>query len=298
MHARAPIIPFLAACMGVALFSAMDAVMKGLSIAIGAYNALFWRCVAGSAIGALAMLAARRPMPEWRALRIHIWRGIVVAFMALAFFWAIARLPLAEAIALSFIAPLIALYLAALLLGEHIGRAAIIAALLGLAGVGVILSGKLGGRHDPEALKGAAAVLCSAVLFAYNLILQRRQAQIAAPVEIAFFQNLVIALVLGCAAPLLAVAPGTAHLLPIAGAALLAFASLLFLSWAYARAEAQILIPVEYTAFIWASIMGWLVFGERLTLTTLAGAGLIVTGCVIAARRKGGHVPPMETAAL
>ena len=45
-------------------------------------------------------------------------------------------------------------------------------------------------------------------------------------------------------------------------AALLAFVSLILLSWAYARAEAQYLAPVEYTGFIWAAVFGFLVFGE------------------------------------
>jgi drug/metabolite transporter (DMT)-like permease len=62
--------------------------------------------------------------------------------------------------------------------------------------------------------------------------------------------------------------------------------SLLLLSWAYARAQAQVLVTVEYTAFIWASIFGWLFFREAVTLTTIIGTALIVTGCIIAARHK------------
>lgn len=288
-------IAFAAACAGVALFSMMDAVMKGLSLAIGAYNALLWRSVAGSLVGLAAMLALRLPWPGGAILRLHLLRGVVVAFMALAFFWGIARLPLAEAIALTFIAPLIALYLAALLLKEQVGRGAVIASLLGLAGVVVILSGRLGGGHGPQSLHGVAAIFVSATLFAYNLVLQRQQAQLASPVEIAFFQNLVILGVMGLGAPVLGAMPSPAHIPALAGAAVLAFTSLLCLSWAYARAEAQILIPVEYTAFIWASIMGWLVFREALTPTTLAGTALIVTGCIIAARRRPDMPPHVET---
>lgn len=293
-----PIAPFLAACSGVALFSVMDAVMKGLALEIGAYNALLWRCMVGALIGAMAMLAVRNPWPVRQVLHIHLLRGSVVTFMALGFFWGIARVPLAEAIALSFISPLIALYLAALLLKERIGRGAIIASALGLAGVIIILTGKLRGDYDREAIWGAAAILFSAILFAYNLILQRQQAQLASPIEIAFFQNLIVMVILALAAPVLAVLPRLEDVLPIGGAALLAFGSLLLLSWAYARAQAQILIPVEYTAFIWAAILGWLVFREPLTITTLAGAALIVAGCILAARRRPEHVPPIETAAL
>ena len=69
----------------------------------------------------------------------------------------------------------------------------------------------------------------------------------------------------------------------LVSAAMLGLVSLLMLSWAYARAEARILIPVEYTAFIWAAIIGFIFFGEALTVSTLAGTALIVMGCLMAA---------------
>lgn len=295
MTPRSTAIPFAVCCAGVALFSIMDAAMKGLSLSIGVYNALLWRAVAGTLIGLVLMLVLRQRWPSAPVLRLHLLRGTVVAFMALAFFWALVRLPLAEAIALSFIAPLIALYLAALLLKERIGRATIAASLLGLVGVAVILSGRMRGAYDAGALAGAGAVLVSAVLFAWNLILQRRQAQLASPVEVAFFQHLVMLCVFGLAAPLLAAVPPVGALPLVTLAAALAFTSLAALAWAYARAEAQRLIPVEYSAFVWAAIVGWLAFGEALAPTTVAGAALIVGGCLIAARGKpDGPAPHIE----
>ncbi|PZU14562.1 MAG: EamA family transporter [Sphingobium sp.] len=291
-------IPFAVCCLGVALFSVMDATMKGLSLSIGLYNALFWRAVTGTVFGLALMLLTRQRWPVAAVLRIHVLRGVVVAAMAALFFWAIMRLPLAEAIALSFIAPLIALYLAALLLKEHVGRQAIGASLLGLVGVGVILSGKLSGSYAPDALTGAAAVLASAVLFAWNLIIQRQQAQVASPIEVAFFQHLVMLGVFALGAPLLVATPPL-HALPLVLlAATLAFTSLAALAWAYARAEAQRLIPVEYSAFLWAAIIGWLAFGERVTGTTLAGALLIVAGCLIAARAKRADLAHVEAGAV
>ena len=53
----------------------------------------------------------------------------------------------------------------------------------------------------------------------------------------------------------------------------------------YGRAEAQALLPIEYTAFVWAAIMGWWMFAEPVTLATLLGVALIVIGCWIAAPR-------------
>ncbi len=287
-------IPFAVCCVGVALFSVMDAAMKGLSLSIGLYNALFWRAVTGTTLGLVLMLLTRQRWPSRAVLRIHLLRGTVVALMAALFFWALMRMPLAEAIALSFIAPLIALYLAALLLKESVGRRAVMASLLGLVGVAVILSGRIQGVYDADALLGAGAVLASAILFAWNLIIQRQQAQVASPIEVAFFQHLVMLGVFSLGAPWLAHAPPIAAAPLVLLAATLAFTSLAALSWAYARAEAQRLIPVEYSAFLWAAIVGWLAFGERLTLTTVAGALLIVVGCLIAARSKGAAVAHVE----
>ncbi|WP_022683606.1 DMT family transporter [Sphingobium bisphenolivorans] len=291
-------IPFAVCCVGVALFSIMDATMKGLSLSIGLYNALFWRAVTGSLLGLALMLLTRQRWPGGRVLRLHMLRGTVVALMASLFFWGIMRLPLAESIALSFIAPLIALYLAALLLKERVGRRAVGASLLGLVGVAVIVSARMSGGYDLDALLGAGAVLFSAVLFAWNLILQRQQAQLASPIEVAFFQHLVMlgAFVAVAVAPtgLWPVFPPATSWFLIGLAAILAFTSLVALAWAYARAEAQYLIPVEYSAFIWAAIVGWLAFGERVTLTTVVGAVLIVAGCLIAARARPAETPQVE----
>jgi S-adenosylmethionine uptake transporter len=288
-------IAFAVCCLGVALFSVMDAAMKGLALAIGVYNALFWRASAGTMLTGAAMLALRRPWPGRRVLRIHLLRGVVVAFMAFFFFFALTLLPLAEAIALSFIAPLIALYLAALLLKEQVGRGAMLASLLGLAGVGVILLGRMRGDYEPRALLGAGAVLLSATLFAWNLILQKQQAALASPVEVAFFQHLVMLAVFAPAAPWLFALPDTRHWPLVLLAAALASTSLTCLSWAYARAPANYLIPVEYTAFVWAAITGWLAFGERLGASTVAGAALIVGGCLTAARARPGVLQHVET---
>ncbi len=79
-------------------------------------------------------------------------------------------------------------------------------------------------------------------------------------------------------------------------ATVLAICSLLLLSWAYARAEAQVLVPVEYTAFIWAAIMGAIFYNEHLTLATIGGTVLIVAGCIVAARARRSNVSPAEAA--
>ncbi len=284
--------------MGIATFAGMDAVMKGLSVEMGAYNAMLWRTFIALALAAALFLLRRGRWPGTSVLRFHIWRGVVTSLMAFLFFWGLVYVPLAEAIGLSFIAPLIALYLAAALLKEKIGKLAILASITGFAGALVIVGARLGSHYSEDVFKGVAAILLSAILYAYNLILQRQQAQIAGPVEITFFQNATMVTVYLVFAPFNAVAPTPDQLPGLVGAAILGITSLLLLSWAYARAEAKILIPVEYTAFIWAALFGWLVFAETPTAATLVGTALIVVGCLVATRQKPDRVDHIETTAV
>ncbi len=291
-------VPFTVACTGIATFACMDALMKGLAIDMGAYNALLWRTSISLLLAALLFFRKTTRWPRLGVIQLHVWRGVVTSLMAFLFFWGLAYVPLAEAIGLSFIAPLIALYLAMALLKERIGRAAILASLIGFAGAMTIIGGRWSGAYSEDVGRGIAAILMSAVLYAYNLILQRQQALLAKPVEIAFFQNATMLVVYLCAAPFFALVPAWAQLPSLAGAAILGMVSLLLLSWAYARAEARILIPVEYTAFIWAALFGWLVFDETVTLATLCGTALIVIACLVAARQKPGPVDHVEATAV
>lgn len=288
-------IPFAVACVGIALFSTVDAAMKGLAIALGAYNAMLWRVGVGVVLSAGPYLALRKNWPSRAGLRIHVLRGAVGSVMAVMFFYGLAHVPMAEGIALSFIAPLIALYLAAVMLGETIERRSVVASLLGIAGVAVLLLARAGSGAERH-WDGVGAILVSAVLYAWNLILMRRQALLASPIEVGFFQNLTTGAFLLLAAPFLAVVPGAGHLPMLTLAALLAFVSLMLISWAYGRAQAQVLVPVEYTAFVWAALLGALFYGEAIGIGVIGGAVLIVAGCLVATWRASPTLPAVEPA--
>lgn len=298
-HPASPLPAILVCTFAIFMLSAMDAAVKGLVLVVGAYNTLLWRSFFGSVVAGSAWRISGGALPSRDVMKLHALRGIVASFVALTFFWGLGKLPLAEAIALSFIAPLVALYLASLLLGERIGRAAIWASLLGLVGVGVIMVGKFGSEgYAPDAALGVAAMLSSSVLYAYNLILARRQALVAKPLEIAFFQNMTVGVVLVAAAPWFGMILPADQWWPLIGVTALALCGHISMSWAYARAEAQYLIPTEYTAFVWAILLGWFFFDEAVGIWTLAGAALIVAGCLIAARSKPKLAEPIEAAAV
>lgn len=290
MHRDHQAMPFVAVLTGIATFSLMDALMKNATLAVGAYNAMLFRSLFGVLLiwPLWKFKGGQWPRPE--ALRLHMIRGAISATMATAFFWGLARMPLADAMALSFIAPLIALYLAAAMLGERVEAKAVIGSLLGFAGVVVIVAGRLGqSGFDRDMALGIGAILISAVLYAFNLILMRKQAQIASPQEVALFQAGCAGVLLALFAPWLAAIPEPRAAIDIVAGAGLAMISLMLISWGYARAEAQALLPLEYTAFVWAALLGWLMFAEEVTVATTAGVVLIVVGCWIAARPGTGQ---------
>src|SRR3954469_4660689 len=137
--AQHPIQGFLAALGAVAVLSIMDAVMKHLVLAIGIIAVSVWRSAANLSLSALLYLPRGAAWPDRKTLCVHILRGIVVTIMAVLFFWGIGRVPLAQAIALTFIAPLIALLLAAFFLGERVGKRSIAGSVAAFAGVAVIV---------------------------------------------------------------------------------------------------------------------------------------------------------------
>jgi S-adenosylmethionine uptake transporter len=285
--AQRPLLAFAVALGAVGALSIMDAVMKHLVLAIGVIAVSVWRSLLNLAFAGALYLPRRKAWPDRPTIRLHVARALLMTVMAVMFFWGIGRVPLAQAIALTFIAPLIALLLAALTLDERIGPKSILGSALAFLGVLTIFFGQARADLGAEALWGSAAILGSAICYAVNIVMMRRQAMAAGPLEINFFQNLVVALVWVGSIPLLgspAWPEGQVGWLIVA-ASLSTTGALLF-AFAYARAEASYLAVTEYSAFLWAAALGWLVFREPVSGYTLSGAVLIVGGCLMAARAK------------
>ncbi len=293
-----PLQGFIAALAAVAVLSVMDAVMKHLVLVIGIVAVSVWRSAANFTLSALLYLPRRKSWPDRRTLRVHVIRGIDVTVMAALFFWGIGRVPLAQAIALTFIAPLIAMLLAALFLDEQIGRRSIGGAIIAFAGVIVIVLGQARASLGKDALLGIGAIIGSALCYAGNIVLMRRQALAAKPLEINFFQCTTVMALWLLAVPIVGF-PASPRLewTWVIVASLLSTAGTLLFAWGYARGPASYLAATEYSGFLWASLMGWLVFSERVSGYTLAGAILIVGGCLVASRGRQGDPPEIDVAA-
>lgn len=293
-----PVAAFAVALLGIGALSTMDAVMKGLSQDIGAFATMCWRSVLAVVVLAIPYLLNKTNWPTRRAMKFHVWRGVLMVPMSFLFFWGLARVPMAQAIALTFIAPLVALVLAAVFLAEPVGKRMASGSLLAFVGVVIIFFGQGQSDLGPEALKGSIAILGSAICYAFNIVVMRRQAQNAGPMEIAFFQFVTTGIGFWMIAPFvgLPVYPsGQESALILATG--LSIAGMLLLAWAYARAGAAYLSSTEYSGFVYAMVLGWWLFGEEVSPYTLAGAVLIIAGCLIAARTRKIEHPTLETAA-
>ena len=290
-----PVQAFLVALSAVAVLSIMDAVMKHLVLAIGIVAVSVWRALANLVISSALYLPREKRWPDRSTLRIHIARAVDVTVMAFLFFWGIGRVPLAQAIALTFIAPLIALLLAAIFLHERIGRRSILGSIVAFAGVVVLLLGQSRMEVGSEVLLGTAAILGSALCYAGNIVMMRRQAVAAKPLEINFFQSSVVMILWLAVLPFVGLPAWPSEQWPwVVVAALMSTSGTLLFAFAYARGEASYLAVTEYSAFLWAAALGWIIFHEPVSAYTIAGALLIVGGCLVGARGRNPAPPEMD----
>lgn len=291
-----PLKAYGGAILAIGFLSAMDAAMKSVSLEAGALSALAWRALVAMPLVGAAYLLTRKGWPGRAAMRLHLMRGILMVPMSFSFFWGLTYVPMAQAIALAFIAPLLAAILAGPMLGEKVGSRIVGGSLLAFLGVSTILFGQTQMDLGREALLGSLSILGSACLYAFNMLLMRRQSQAASPIEIAFYYFAIAGVGFWLVALVTGLPPFPARetdaLLVATG---LSIAGMLGLAWAYARATASYLSTSEYSGFLWAAVFGFLVFGEVPSPWTVAGAIAIVVGCWIAARPEPGD-HPMEAA--
>lgn len=278
------------AVLGIGLLCAMDAAVKAATESLPILQVTFLRFAFGTLAISLAVLWARPRLPSAEALRINVVRGFLVVATGVTFFTSLARLPLAEATALSFLAPSFMALFGLLILRERVDARVVGALAIGFVGMLVIVFGREGvpgGLVSGPLLDplGVAAGLAAAVFYALSMVLVRARARIDGIVTIVALQNLVPALILAVPAAFVwAPVPwDVVWLFCLVG--VLGTSGHLLLARAFRSAEAARIAPIDYTSLVWAAALGFVVFGEIPGFATFAGAVLIVTGALVASRR-------------
>jgi S-adenosylmethionine uptake transporter len=268
------------------LLTLMDAIIKALSARYPTLQIAFLRFGFGL-IGAAAYTAWNRPgWPTREATLYNGLRALLIVVIATTFFFALARLPLADAIALSFISPVLTAVFGVMLLGERLDWRIAVALAGGFVGMLLIVWNGLGSAGmSGDVLVGVAAVLISAVGYAFNIVMLRHRATRDPLSQIVLFQNLGPALILALPAVWVWTAPAPSDYALFALLGTLGVTAHTMLAHAFARVEAARLAPVGYVTLVWGILFGFLFFAELPGLATLAGAALIVLATLVSQRR-------------
>jgi len=283
-----PALALLAGTAAAASFVSMDASIKFIAPRYDAFQLSFFRFASGSMYAVSLWLWHRSPMPERRWWPLHGLRSAFLLLSLVGYFHALTVLPLAQTVAISYIAPIFVSLLAMFVLHERPSRWIWLALALGMAGVLNTLAPELRsglGAASPARLWGIASVAGSALAFSVVMVLARTQAQHDSMWTILLIQNVLPLLLLSLPAAASWRPVHAADLGPIVVAGGLATIGLLSLTWAFRQLEASRIAPLEYTSFVWATLLGYLLFGELPTVNTGVSALLIVGGCLLLLRR-------------
>ncbi|TRW17975.1 DMT family transporter [Glacieibacterium frigidum] len=285
-------LPYLQAAGGVAALCALDAAVKHLTLGHALLLVVFGRYATGT-VFALAVWQWQGRPPFTREMLVpHLVRGVLIALTATLFFYAIHRLPLAEAITLSFTAPLMIPPLAQLFIGEKMRGPVLGAAALGFVGVMVTVQGAP--SFSGERLPALAAILAASLTYALSAIAMRSRAALDGATRLTLSGSLI---------PLALLAPfAVGEPFPaveswgwFAAAGLFGNLGIQLLARAYAEVEVQVLGVLEFTALFWAALFGWLLFDEGVRPQVWLGAAIIASACLLAARssRKVDGIVPV-----
>ena len=257
--------------LGFFLFTAVDTTAKFLTDGLHPFQ-IVWARQLGLVAGVVILLFMKGPkLLASNRPGLQVARGLMAAGSAALFIFAIRHVPLADAVAVSFVAPFLVTVLGALVLGEVVGIRRWIAVTIGFCGALIILRPGLGVVHP-----AAFLVVGAAGLFALRQIASRSLGNADPTTTTVAYTALVSAAVLTLPLPFVWEAPTWQQIQLLAVMAVLAaFAETLVIR-AFELAQAVVLAPVHYTLLIWATIWGWLVFGQLPDGWTWIGAAIIV----------------------
>jgi len=266
---------------------AMDVLAKLMTETVSPGQTTLSRLVAQSVILFPVVLLAR----EWgRPTLLHAAAGTCLAIALFCIVTAVSVMPVANALAIFFVEPLVLTLLSAWLLREPVGWRRLSAVAVGLAGAMIVLRPNVAAFGWPAALP-----LMTALFFALYLIVTRIVSRKGGRIALQFWAGVFAALALGAmmiAALPFGVAPlafgpmGGREILILLGMGTLAAVTHQMLAQAFARAEAGALAPLQYLEIFSATVLGWLVFGDFPDAITWAGTGVIVAAGIYVFHRE------------
>lgn len=257
---------------GLFLFAAVDTMAKFLTESFHPVQVVWFRQL-GLVIGIVILLVLRGPALLRSANRkLQIARGVVAAGSATLFVAAVAYVPLADAVAVSFVAPFFVTLLGAMILRERVGLRRWCAVIIGFLATLIVIRPGLGVVHPAMAL-----VLIAALFFAVRQVISRMLSGGDTTDTTVAYTALVSGFILTLPLPFIWKTPVWGFEIGILIAmALVAGAAEILVIKALETAEAVVVAPVQYSMLLWGTFYGWLIFGQLPDFWTWTGALIIV----------------------
>lgn len=257
---------------GMALFSAVDTMAKFLTDSLHPIQ-IVWSRQLGMFLGVVILIAIKgRSVLRSSHPRLQISRGVLAAFSATVFIVAVGYVPLADAVAITFVAPFMVTLMGALILKEPVGIRRWSAVIIGFIGALIVIRPGLGVMHP-----AAFLLIIAASAFALRQVLSRvlagddKTETTVAYTAITSFALLCVPLPFVWQTP----SWGIEIWLLVAIAVLAAIAETLVIM-ALDAAQAVVVAPVQYSLLLWGTMYGYLVFHQLPDFWTWVGALIIV----------------------
>jgi drug/metabolite transporter (DMT)-like permease len=268
-------------CSGVC-FSMLNTLARALSQQLDPYESQFLRYL----MGALVMLPWlwRDGWAAYRPVNIvgQFWRGAVHTLGLVLWFTALPRIPLADMTAIGFTGPIFIMIGAAWFLGERMRRDRWVAALIGFSGVLVVVLPKMTGAGGWYNL----VMLASAPVFAASFLITKALTRYEKTSVIVLWQAVTVTLLSLPMALLHWQTPSPWQWLGFAATGVLGTLGHYCLTRAFHTADISATQSLRFLDLVWASLLGWLVFGDVPSASTWAGAFVILLATVWIARRE------------
>ncbi|WP_108258536.1 DMT family transporter [Mangrovicoccus ximenensis] len=259
-------------CAGVACLSINDAIAKLLAESYHPMQILFLRNLMALPV-ALAVAVRMGGPGALRSARpaAHLLRGVLWIGAAFLFFSSLRLMPLAEATALVFVAPLFITAISALFLGEQVGWRRWLAVLAGFLGVLVAI------RPGAETFSAASLLpVATALLYALLMVSARWVDRGESVWTLLLYLTGAGALISALAVPFFWVPLRAGDLWLCAAISVFGTAGMTMITQAFRLAPAVVVAPLDYTALVWATLLGWAVWREIPEPAVFLGAAVII----------------------
>ena len=263
------------------LFVAVTAIVRHLGTSMPAIEAAFIRYAVGLLIVLPVLFRLIRRRPKVGMMRLYLVRGLIHGGYIILWFYAMARIPIAEVTALGYLAPIFVAVGAALFLGEQLHFRRIAAVLAGFVGMLVIVR-----PGFVEISLGQMAMIVGAPFIAASLLLGKRLSRDEDPSMIVAMLSLFVTLTLLPGTILQWRTPTIDEFLLLSLTAAVATAGHYCLTKALQAAPITVTQPISFLQLVWASFVGLALFGEALDPYIFMGGAIIICAATYIAHRE------------